>query len=82
MSKCICKGNWREIVKECEPLIDQKYIDSNGDQYAFFGVVHGGDDFYYGMFGGGKLKLLSCVGSIEGHGYKLIAPCPHSQLHG
>lgn len=73
---CICKGNWRAIVKESEPLIGKRFRDNRGDIgdiYTMFGIVHGGDDYYYGMFGGGKLRLLSCVGSIEGHGFERIS---------
>jgi hypothetical protein len=70
---CICQGNWRAIVKKTEALIGKRFLDQRGDVYSFFGVVHGGDDYYYGMFGGGKLQLLSCVGSIEGHGFEQIS---------
>lgn len=69
---CICKGNWRAIVKESESFIGRKYQNNKGDKFTFFGLVHGGNDYYYGMFGNGKLNLLSCVGSIEGHGYTLL----------
>lgn len=70
---CICHGNWRAIVKDISPLIGKRFRDHRGDVYSFFGVVHGDDDYYYGMFGGGKLRLLSCVGSIEGHGFEQIS---------
>lgn len=71
---CICKGNWRAIVAESEPLLDKRFRDHKGQEFKFFGVVHGSDDYYYGMLpvGGGSLTLLSCVGSIEGHGYQLV----------
>ncbi len=69
---CICHGNWRSIVKEVNPLIDRRYVDEKGNVWNFFGVVHGGDDFYYGMWRKGHMTLLSCVGSIEGHGFKLL----------
>ena len=73
-SKCICKGNWRSIVNETEHLLDKLFRDSKGDEYRFFGIVHGSDDYYYGMYrkGSGKIMLLSCVGSIEGHGYEPV----------
>jgi hypothetical protein len=70
---CICHGNWRAIVKETAPLIGKRFRDQRGDVYSFFGVVHGDDDYYYGMFGCGKLQLLSCVGSIAGHGFEQIS---------
>lgn len=67
---CICRGNWRSIVKRAEPLIGRHYRGPDGKKYTFFGVVHGNDDFYYGMSRkGSKLQLLSCVGSIESYGF-------------
>lgn len=73
---CICKGNWRAIVKESEPFIDKKFVDTrDGQEYHFIGQIHGEDDYYYGMLrNGGGLMQLSCVGSIEGHGFVLAAP--------
>lgn len=68
--ECICRGNWRAIVKETEHLIDRKFLDRKHDVWQFFGIVHGADDYYYGMNRKGQLSLLSCVGSIEGHGYQ------------
>jgi len=74
---CICKGNWRAIVKECEPLIDTQFIDSRGDRFNFFGIVHGANDYYYGMSSSLiGMRLLSCVGSIEGHGYTAVTKEP------
>lgn len=72
---CICKGNWRAIVAESEPLLDKKFKNDQGQEYRFFGVVHASDDYYYGMspVGEGRLMLLSCVDSLEGHGYTLVA---------
>lgn len=75
--ECICEGNWRLIVKECEPFIGERYEDADGNLYTFFGVVHGRDDYYYGMFGSGTLRLLSCVGSIEGSGFYIIPSLRH-----
>ncbi len=72
MSNCICEGNWRLIVKESEPFIDKKFVDHRGHEYWFIGPVHGSDDYYYGMYSKEHgLQLLSCVGSIEGHGFTL-----------
>jgi len=70
---CICKGNWRKIVAESEPFLNKNFIDRKGNEFIFFGVVHGNDDYYYGMWPVGDYKpvLLSCVGSIECHGYVL-----------
>lgn len=70
---CICRGNWREIVRETTPLIGKRFRDDrNGLDYHFFGVVHGDDDYYYGMYRAGDLRLLSCVGSIKGHGFTML----------
>ena len=70
---CICGGNWRKIVNEAEALLDKTFC-CDGRKYIFYGVVHGSDDYYYGMVDceNGKCRLLSCVGSIEQHGFSLI----------
>jgi hypothetical protein len=68
--ECICKGNWRKIVAEHENLIGAQYEDEKGNAYTFFGLVHGDDDYYYGMSSKAGVSLLSCVGSIEGHGLR------------
>lgn len=70
MTGCICFGNWRKLVSEHESLIGKRYKGYDGKTYTFFGLVHGGDDYYYGMCNENGVKLLSCVGSIEGCGYK------------
>lgn len=72
MTECICEGNWRDIVTEVQPLIDRLFeYERTGEEYVFYGVVWGSDDFYYGMSNEGNSMLLSCVGSIEGHGFSL-----------
>lgn len=72
--KCICKGNWRTIIAECEHLIGKSFKDKDGNNYHFFGVVHGEDDYYYGMSSKytKSIHLLSCVGSLETSGFELI----------
>jgi len=67
MTGCICEGNWRKIVAEYEPLIGQDF-HYQGKEWQFFGLVHGGDDYYYGLreHGSGKIALLSCVGDFAG----------------
>ena len=70
MPSCICEGNWRTIISECEHLIGKEFIDSKGQQYTFFGVVHGEDDYYYGMWRHGNMRLLSCVGNLDTNGFK------------
>ena len=74
MIDCICEGNWRTIVTESEPLLDKIFeCERTGKEYVFYGIVWGSDDFYYGMYSysKGDSKLLSCVGSLEGHGFYL-----------
>ena len=70
---CVCEGNWRSLVVECEPLLDQLFHDANGKEYRFFGLVWASEDFYYGLIDIGTKQtiLLSCVGDIEPYGYKL-----------
>jgi hypothetical protein len=68
--ECICKGNFRQIVTECESLIGTRFKDHFGESFILFGIVWGDDDFYYGMYDSVLgIRLLSCVGSLEGHGY-------------
>ncbi|MDO8415213.1 MAG: hypothetical protein Q7S87_03255 [Agitococcus sp.] len=71
---CICKGNWQLIIKEAAPLMDNQFVqESTGNIYTFWGVLHGSDDYYYVMSRDGKVQLLSCVGSIEEAGFRLLA---------
>jgi len=73
--ECICRGNWRDIIKEYGPLIGKKFVyEGDGEYYTFFGVVHGDDDYYYGMMGhmSERPMLLSCVGSLKTFGFKLV----------
>jgi hypothetical protein len=61
------------ILGKYEPLFDRVFVDDSGKEYVFYGIVWGKDDLYYGMHpvAGGRSWLLSCVGSLETHGYKL-----------
>ena len=63
---------WRQRIIECVNLIGKKFVSDTGEECIFFGLVYSDDDYYYGMFGNGKLRLLSCVGSIAGHGFELL----------
>jgi hypothetical protein len=74
---CICVGNWRDIVKEYEPLIGREF-NGDGKRWTFFGIVHADDDYYFGMssYDDHTLRLLSCIGTIPGHGYELIDAAP------
>ena len=69
--RCICKGNWRTIIHESEPLFNKIYIDEKGKEYHFSGVMHADDDYYYVLWSPKKTMFLSCVGSIEGYGYTM-----------
>lgn len=71
---CTCEPSWRSIIAESLPLMGKTFADNRGNRFLFFGVVWGKDDYYYGFTpqGGGKIQLLSCVGSIAQHGYTLI----------
>lgn len=73
------KDNWTLLVKEYAPKIGRTYKANWGPggkkdyEYRFFGLVHGDDDYYYGMVEvGSKVRLLSCVGNIEGFGFEEI----------
>ena len=71
---CICYGNWQSIVKENQDNLDKIYIDEDGKEFIFFGIVHGSDDYYYGLHERGtigKLRLVSCVMNIESAGFTL-----------
>lgn len=61
---------WQKIVRENDSQIGQWFNSHDHKLFRFFGIVHGDDDYYYGMWSKKDgLRLLSCVGSIEGHGY-------------
>lgn len=72
---CICRGNWRAIVKKYSPLIGRRF-SREGVVYTFYGIVHADDDYYYGLSTSDasakhKLILSSCVGALE-DSYELI----------
>jgi hypothetical protein len=79
---CVCHGNWRSIVKETQQWLGDEfeceggYEPHKGRGWYFYGIVYGDDDLYYGMVRDGRHLLLSCVGSIDGHGFKRVA-CGH-----
>jgi hypothetical protein len=75
---CICQGNWRAIVNESRPLLGRRFRDGRGKEWTFFGLVDGNDDYYYGMWDQERreLALLSCVGSLDGHGFEPVADIP------
>ena len=69
---CICRGSWRELVKKMEPFFEKVYRDEHGGRHLFVGLVHGADDYYYGLTGEKGIQLLSCVFPLEQYGYELI----------
>lgn len=77
-SKCICRGNWRQLVRECKGLLGKRFRDEKGQEFVFFGPVDGEDDYYYGMHGGSGMALLSCVGALESFGFALVPERPVS----
>lgn len=54
--------------------INCRFVDTNKDkQYWYCGVMCGNDDYYWVLYDKiNGLQLLSCVGSIEGHGFKKV----------
>ena len=73
-------ATWREIVSESRPLYDNKFV-RDGAEYTFVGVVDASDDYFYLMVpSDDKLRpvLLSCVGSIETHGFTAVPPHPEA----
>ena len=67
--------NWERLIEEYEDLIGMVFEDERtGELFRFFGLVHGGDDYYYGMNGidGARNHLVTCVLSLEGAGFKLL----------
>jgi hypothetical protein len=72
---CICEGNWRSIIDEYSGAIGKRFTDINGkgEEYRFFGIVYGDDDYYYGMSDGDcRVLLVSCAGSLEMMGFEEI----------
>ena len=70
---CICNGNWRQIVNESESQIGKLFTDSKGRRFRFFGIVHGSDDYYYGMYSKVEgMRLLSCVSDLTGWDFNIL----------
>jgi len=66
---CVCRGNWRELVREVKPLIGDRYKDEKGKVWRLTGLMHAEDDFWYCLTRKRRYKLLSCVTSIENYGF-------------
>ena len=67
MSKCVCEGNWRNIIEDTDHLIGKIYYDSNNVGWRFIGVLWAADDYYYTFRqkSGEKYKFVTCVMSFE-----------------
>jgi len=67
--------SWDRLIKECEGLYGNVYRDEHDGEFCtFFGLVHDDIDYYYGMMTikDSRLRLLSCVGNFESHGFVLV----------
>jgi len=63
--------NWSLLIKEYDHLIGKKFVNK-GEDYTFFGLVHGSDDYYYGMCdNNNQILLISCVGDLNTYGFEL-----------
>ena len=81
-SKCICEGNWRQIIAEEAHKFGNIYEKKSNncplcgpaltERYTYVGILWAEDDFYYAMrhIPDGKLELTSCVGRLKDYGYK------------
>ena len=65
--------NLQSMLDEVEGLFDRKF-EHKGKVYKFYGIVIGGDDYYYGMYDyvTGRNLLLTGVGNLTTHEFKLI----------
>lgn len=77
MSSCICEGNWRNIIKESEPLIGKKFYSKYRKKlYTFVGVVWAEDDYYYLMYDQEvpeeQYIWITCCTTLETAGYTLV----------
>lgn len=65
-----------KFFQENRHLVDTWFIEkSTGKTYMFVGVTVGEDDYYYTMYSKENgMQMLSCVGSIEGHGFHPVSP--------
>lgn len=77
MTTCVCKGNWRKIIEDVQPLLDGlakhepvPLVREDGSVWYFEGVLHGGDDYYYLLHDDEEYQLRSCVGSLGQHGFQ------------
>ena len=76
--------NWTRILAKSEPLIGKLFRNHRGEEFMFFGLVAGDDDYYYGMWSSHRkdLHLLSCVGDFDSWEYTLVPPAPSGDREG
>lgn len=69
---CICRGNWRSIVKETEKYFGLWFKDEAGKPWRLSGILWADDDFYYAFIGPMREALYaSCVGDLKTNGFTL-----------
>lgn len=63
--ECVCKGNWRNLVRDYGPFIGRTFIEpQTGAEYVFSGLIDGADDYYYLLYSNSTKNptyMLSCV---------------------
>lgn len=66
-AECVCEGNWRNIIHECEDFIGKPYFDDNMDVWRFVGVLWAEDDFYYTFYSPDTRNYMfsTCVMSYD-----------------
>jgi len=64
------RDNWESLVEQYDDLIGNEYVDENGEEYVFIGLLHAQEDFYFFLGNKDKNKFLSCVADLEQHGFK------------
>lgn len=60
-NNCICEDNWKNLVTGYERYIGRTYVDNEGLEWKFFGLIHGEDDYYYGLSRPGQMTLVTGV---------------------
>lgn len=67
-------NNADKLFEKVKHLYGKKFVDKHTKKiYTFIGVLVSEDDYYYTMYSPEDgMQNLSCVGSIETHGYELV----------
>lgn len=64
--------NLEIIVDEYEPMFGGLFKDDKGEFFTLLGILICKDDYYYLMHKHGSIRQLSCVGTLESHGYQQV----------